>query len=470
LAGLFFVVAFCLYGTALSLRHAWFQTSAWDLAIFDQAVTLIGQGLPAQSSLLGYHILADHGAFVLVPLGWASRLIPSPALLFLLQSAALASAVFPLSALAQFRSLSKRAKAASLTMLLLNPIVFNTAIFDFHPETLAFPLVMQALWWLERRAAGDERRVFAVLVLALTCKVGLALLVLGLGVCLFASGRRRIASALMALSVIWFAGVSSWVIPALGGNRAGLLRHADKFGLARADLAADGLAWFGALRPLLAQLLSWATAEYLLLLLLPVLYVLFCVNRRRFFSALLPFFPLLVVNMVAARPAMKDLVHHYSLFLVPFLAAAVQQTLMPVPAGLGSYPRWLQGRVAGLVIGWTLLMFLALSRIGFFFGPFQSHFGHLHAMRDAVAMVRADSALLVSNNFAPHLSHRQKLFILGSAELERLDQFDQILIDHRHPGFRESPSLQRKLKRALARLPSLRLVFDSDGIKLFQKQ
>ncbi len=465
---LFFALGFCLYAGALTLRHLWFQTSAWDLAIFDQAVYLISQGLPAQSSLLGHHILADHGAFVLVPLGWLSRLIPSPALLFLVQSAALAGAVFPLAALARWRGLSRSATAASLAMLLLYPVVFNTAIFDFHPETLAFPLVMQALWWLERRAAGDELRVFFVLLLALTCKVGLALLVLGIGGILLLQARRRIGGCLLGLAVAWFAAVGTWLIPLLGGGQAELMRHAGKFGLGQADLAAGHLDWLVVLGRLISQLFSLASGEYLLLLLLPVLYVLLHRQRGRFFFALLPFAPLMVLNLAASRPAMKDLVHHYSLLLVPFLALAVQQTLAPGRHGIGDYPSWSLGRVPAVVIAWALITFLLFSRIGFFLGSFQEHRDHLGAMRESLTRVDPRGALLVSNNFAPHVSHRQQLSIVSAKQMQRLDHYDQILLDARHPGFEASPSLLRKLRQRLQTMPEFRLIFNRDDIWLYQ--
>jgi uncharacterized membrane protein len=462
-------MAFCMYAGALALRHLWFQTSAWDLAIFDQAVHLIGQGLPAQSSLLGHHILADHGAFVLYPLGWLSRLIPSPALLFLVQSAALAAAVFPLAALARWRGLSRSATAASLAMLLLYPVVFNTAIFDFHPETLAFPLVMQALWWLERRAAGDELRVVVVLLLALTCKVGLALLVLAIGAMLLLQGRRLVGGCLLGLAVAWFAVVGAWLIPRFGGEQAELLRHAGKFGLGQADLAAGHIDWLDVLGHLISQVFSLASGEYLLLLLLPVLYVLLHRQRRRFFVTLLPFGPLMLLNLAAARPAMKDLVHHYSLLLVPFLALAVQQTLAPGRHGIGDYPRWLQGRIPAVVIAWALLAFLLFSRISFFLGSFQEHRGHLGAMREALAQIEPKGALLVSNNFAPHVSHRQRLSIVSAKQMQRLDHYDQILLDARHPGFEASPTLLRKFRQRLQAMPEFRLIFDRDAIWLFQR-
>ncbi len=51
-----------------SLRHMLFHSTAWDLGIFDQAVYLISQGQPAFSSLMRFHVLADHAALILYPL------------------------------------------------------------------------------------------------------------------------------------------------------------------------------------------------------------------------------------------------------------------------------------------------------------------------------------------------------------------------------------------------------------------
>jgi uncharacterized membrane protein len=359
-----------------------------------------------------------------------------------------------LAALARWRWLSRSATAASLAMLLLDPVVFNTAIFDFHPETLAFPLVMQVLWWLERRAAGDELRVFVALLLALTCKVGLALLVLGIAGVLLLQGRRWIGGSLLALALAWFAVVGAWLIPRLGGQQA--------------DLSAGPLGWLVVLGQLISQVFSLASVEYLLLLLLPVLYVLLHRQRSRFFFTLLPFAPLMLLNLAAARPALKDLVHHYSLLLVPFLALAVQQTLVPVQHGIGDYPRWLRGRLPTIMVAWALITFLVFSRIGFFFGTFQEHHGHLGAMREALAQVDPKGALLVSNNFAPHVSHRQRLSIVSAKQIQRLDHFDQILLDARHPGYKASPALLRKLRQRLRAMPDFRLIVDRDDIWLYQ--
>lgn len=467
---LFFILGFVAYCGALAIRHAWFQTSAWDLAIFDQAVFLIGQGLPAQSSLLGYHILGDHGALVLYPLGWMSRLIPSPSLLFVVQSAALASSVFPLAELARLRGLSRGAIAASLAAILLYPVVFNSAIFDFHPETLAFPLVVQVLCFLERSKPRDGWRVFGLLVLALTCKLGLALLVLGLGFWVFVQGRRVFGGAIAALGIIWFFVISFWLIPHFGGGEAQLLRHGSKFGVKALAASASEMAWIGVVRQLLTQIFSLSSVEYLVLLMLPVLYVLLHRQVGRLFSGLIPFVPLLLLNLAASRPSLKDLVHHYSLFLVPFLISGVQQTLAPGRLGLDGYPRWFGLRAPWVVMGWSVLAFIVFSRLGFYFGPFQEHFAHAAQLREAMAMVRPESSLLVSNSLAPHLAHRSILSITSPKEVERLNRYDQILLDSSHPGFKSSPPLVKKMRGVIVADPAWRIDFEQNGVWLFSRQ
>ena len=69
-------IAFFFFSGSIWLRHSWFQTSSWDLGIFDQATYLISQGLIPNSSLLNFHILGDHGSLVLYPIGWLSKIFP----------------------------------------------------------------------------------------------------------------------------------------------------------------------------------------------------------------------------------------------------------------------------------------------------------------------------------------------------------------------------------------------------------
>lgn len=49
-----------------SLRHFLFQSTAYDLGIYDQIIYLISIGRQPISSFLGFHFLGDHGAIALI--------------------------------------------------------------------------------------------------------------------------------------------------------------------------------------------------------------------------------------------------------------------------------------------------------------------------------------------------------------------------------------------------------------------
>jgi len=94
------VSALILFASS-SLRHLLFQSTAWDLGIFDQAVYLISQGQKPISSFLGFHILGDHGALVFYPLAVLYKIYPSVYWLFAVQAVALAIGALPIWHLAR---------------------------------------------------------------------------------------------------------------------------------------------------------------------------------------------------------------------------------------------------------------------------------------------------------------------------------------------------------------------------------
>jgi hypothetical protein len=98
-------------------------------------------------------------------------------------------------------------------------------------------------------------------------------------------------------------------MPAFGGAQASLLRHAGKFGV-HSGGAGSGIAPLQLLQTVLGHLLSLENLVYLLMLLVPVLYVLLHHRRGRFLMGLLPFLPLLLLNLAAEQASLKDLVHH----------------------------------------------------------------------------------------------------------------------------------------------------------------
>lgn len=69
-----------------SLRHALFQSTAFDLGIFDQAVYLLSQNQEPLSTFTGSHILGDHAAIIFYPIALLYKIYPNVHWLFALQA------------------------------------------------------------------------------------------------------------------------------------------------------------------------------------------------------------------------------------------------------------------------------------------------------------------------------------------------------------------------------------------------
>ena len=69
-----------------SLRHALFQSNAFDLGLFNQAIYLINQGKKPFVSLAGFHFIGDHAALALYPLALLYKICHNVHWLFALQA------------------------------------------------------------------------------------------------------------------------------------------------------------------------------------------------------------------------------------------------------------------------------------------------------------------------------------------------------------------------------------------------
>jgi len=175
-----------LFGCS-SLKHLLFQSTAWDLGIFDQAVYLISQDQSPISSFTNFHILGDHGALILYPLSLLYRLFPSVYWLLLVQAIALSISVHPLWCLALERGLAVNRAWLIVVIYFCYPLIFNLNLFDFHPEVIALPAICWAIYFGLQKEQNRKTIfgfILAILV-ALSYKAATALTIIGLGVWLF---------------------------------------------------------------------------------------------------------------------------------------------------------------------------------------------------------------------------------------------------------------------------------------------
>lgn len=80
--------ALILFGCS-SLRHALFQSNAFDLGLFEQASYLISQGQEPIVPLTGFHFLGAHGAFIRYPSALLYKIYPDVNWFFAVQAIAL---------------------------------------------------------------------------------------------------------------------------------------------------------------------------------------------------------------------------------------------------------------------------------------------------------------------------------------------------------------------------------------------
>jgi len=201
-----------------SLRHALFQSNAFDLGWFDQAVYLISQGQNPIVSIGGFHILGDHAAWIFYPLALLYKIYPDVHWLFAVQAIALAIGALPTFHLARQAGLKESVAIAMAAVYLLYPLVFNVNLFDFHPEVIALPLFLGAILAAQLGRVGAFCIAIAFI---LGCKAVLSLTVAAMGFWLLVFEKRRWCGVIALFAgVAWFLIATQWMIPFFSGREA----------------------------------------------------------------------------------------------------------------------------------------------------------------------------------------------------------------------------------------------------------
>ena len=221
-------------GVSLILNYT-FQTSSYDLVIFDEAVRSYARFQPGISVIKGLHhnfgpnfsVLGDHWSPILAALAPLYWIYNSPETLLVAQAVLFALALpslwlFTRRAFGGGRKAIVAAYLVAVAYGLSWPIA-SAAAFDFHE--VAFAPVLTAVA-LERLQAGLRTALVALAVLLLV-KEDMGLFVAGIGVYLAVIRTQMVARQRLVAVILIVVGVTdTWVatyllIPALGD--AGLL-------------------------------------------------------------------------------------------------------------------------------------------------------------------------------------------------------------------------------------------------------
>ncbi|MFN6365485.1 MAG: DUF2079 domain-containing protein, partial [Aphanizomenon sp.] len=298
------------------IRHELFNSSG-DLAFFDQTVYLVSQGKPPISSVLGFHILADHAAWILYPIALLYKIYPHVYWLFAVQSIALSLGAFPTYLLAIQAGLKENQAIAIVIVYLLYPVLYNSNLCDFHPDTIAVPAILTAVL-----AAREGKLIwFCISVLiVLGCKAVLSLTVVAMGVWLLFFEKRRLYGVIAIISgIAWFLIANKIIIPFFGSEATLVNRHFYRYSYLGKSFSETLEIIISQPQIIFIHIFNLINLEYLSFLLAPVIWGL----MPKYMTPLIGAIPCIALNILADHASQKNVILHYSLPTIPFLILAL---------------------------------------------------------------------------------------------------------------------------------------------------
>jgi len=449
------------YAALSVLRQRAFATGRFDLGNMVQAVWWTAHGHPLrmtnlhgdQISRLAAHV--DPLLAVFGPLWW---IWPSPDLLLVAQALAIAAGAWPVYWLARKHLGSPRAALGFALAYLLYPATGWLTLNEFHPVALATPLLLYAFWFLD----NDRLLPFAVCaVAAAASKEEIGLVVAGFGLWYgLARGRIAVGLVIAALGFAWSVIAIAIVIPhfhtagesdfygrysEVGGSAAGIVKTTFTHPSRIAQAAFSGRD----LRYVLQLVLPLAGLS----LLAPLVLI----------AAL----PELALNLLSATPTQTSIHFHYTAGLIPPLVIA---------AVLGAKRLSRVGVAAAIAVVITALV--GAYRLGPIPGwrhvpggsRFQATAAHVtehdRIAAKALKLIPKSAVVSATNTLGAHLSARRRIL-----SFPYIQDATWIAADETQPGYgdRYAPLPMALALVALRRNPDWRLVFQQDGVLVFNR-
>ncbi len=419
------VVYAILYSFITVTRHLTLQTHALDLGYYVQLMWNLARGAGPYVSLPEMHAWGDHFSpilYLLVPL---FRVAPGAVVLLVFQSAALALGALAVFGIAARRLGDERPAAVFALLYLLNPSLQGINVRDFHAAALAVPLLLAAIYFAE----AERPWLFAAAVLlTLGTREDAAIPVVGLGIWLALSKRRRLWGAVTAASAFaLLLADTRWLMPHFRGAPYPHLGRYAHLGRSVPEIVA------ALLRHPFRALAGLATGKRLVYLgallaplaLLPLLAP----------GLLLGLAPSLFENLLGQDAILFDHRTQYQSFVLPFLfAAAIAGYDRVALRRPGPWPKsvLVVALMASLVLSSRTVNNLSVER----FWPKLEH----RQAWEVMAQVPVGAAVSAQDRYVAHLSLRPLVFVFP----EEIEKADHLLLNVSSYPWRANPGVSMK--------------------------
>lgn len=461
-------------------QYRGFSTGRFDLGNMVQAVWSTANGrfldttdvTGVQFNRLGAHV--DPVLALFAPL-WA--VWPSPEMLLVAQAVIVSLGALPAFWLGRRWLGDDRLAVAGAVAYLMAPGLMHATLFDFHPVTLAAPLLLFCIW------AAEEARWVTLGVcatLAVLCQEQVGVIVAALAVWLwFRHPERRRAAVILGVGALaWVAVAFTVILPsfALEGVNPHLSRYSSL-----GDTPGEILLSF-VTRPwdVAAMVATPSRIGYVIGLLVPTLFLALAAPLLAFVAL-----PQLAINLFASAGPAQTVDYHYAVLLVPVIVAAAllglaQLRARGVPGRLGA-PLGDGGRMAAGIVAATLLTGVFLGPLPLWgwvpggWGSSAAHAftvdTHARALQEAVDMIPEGVPVSATNEAGSHLSARQRIHLFP-----KLRDAEWVLYSESARSrtmARDRPTLRPLGTYAKLRLlrtsSQWKLVYAHDGVLLYRK-
>jgi len=411
------------------LRHFLLQSNAYDLGLFDQWIWLTSKNLSSYSTMSGLHMFADHGAWTLYIASFIYKLIPDVNILFFSQSFSLCFTTIPLWLLCKKNNLSSKVSFLLATFWILQPVVFNINLFDFHPEVWAMPFIA-FYYYFEKNKSFLKSVLLTILILG--TRDGLVLLIFGFGLEQTFKNKFGRGFILMAISLLWFLFLNNWIYPMLNGEMGSVmaLTRYSKYGNSFNEIL---LTIFSNPFYILKSINLIDSIFYLLILFAPA----FIFWRNISFITLISSFPLILTNILSESSSQRTLIHQYSL---PVVLIIVISVINGIASNMHDF------KYNKKIFLWMIFCWVALAKPLLFAGPYLNRLDSINPARQAFKEISNNENVITTSYLVPHLSQRAFIKYPNKEDFIKSDLkiYNVLLLNPLDPGWDSTSQLQKE--------------------------